>query len=65
LTGLSVTTLEYIILIMSLLYTIAAFYEYRTRKTLLGQTLRLVLMVIPYLETRVRAYRERAKRDRL
>jgi hypothetical protein len=59
--GLSANTLEYLVLGMSLAYVIAAFYEYRYRKSLLGQVLGLALKIIPYFEAKLRAYRERAR----
>jgi hypothetical protein len=61
-TGLSANTLEYIVLGFSLAYTIIAFYEWRAgRHTLLGQFLGLALKIIPFLEGKLRGYRERAR----
>jgi len=60
--GLSATQLEYIVLGMSLLYTVVAFFEWKAgRKTVLGRLLGAALMLIPFAEAKLRAMRERAR----
>ncbi len=57
-TGLSATTLEYLLLALSLSYTLTAFFQWRAgRTTLVGQFLGLALKVIPYLESKLRSLR--------
>ncbi len=57
-TGLSADTLEYVLLALSLSYTLVAFFEWRAgRTTTLGRVLSLVRLIIPFVESRLRRYR--------